>query len=294
MEGSRLTIFITGGVGFVGTNLAIRYRDAGHRVISYDNYSTGLKEREQEGITYIDADIVNKTNLENVLSDFKPDVIFHMAALARIAPSFERPIDYYHTNANGTLNIVSWACANKVPVIYAGSSSHHSGKFKNPYTFTKDAGEEIVELYQLHYELKATIARFYNVYGPYHSKSGAYCTLLGSWEDKLEKGETPLLFGDGTKRRDFTHIDDIVDALVAIQERECYGHTFELGRGNNYSVLEIAEMYGIVDKVEYRDNKPGEAETTLCSSDDAQLWLDWFPTRDVEDYIKKYIDDFSS
>ena len=289
MERTRLTIFITGGAGFVGTNLAIRYRNAGHKVVSYDNYSTGKKEREQEGVTYLNADIVDKDSLDRVLSTLRPDVIFHMAALARITPSFERPLDYFQTNANGTLNVVSWAASNKIPVIYAGSSSHHSGKFKNPYTFSKDAGEEIVELYQLHYKLEATIARFYNVYGQFHSKSGAYCTLLGNWENRLEKGEAPVLYGDGSKRRDFTHIDDIVDALVAIQEKECYGHTFELGRGDNYSVLEIAEMYDIVDRLVYKEDKPGEAQITLCDSNDAQLWLDWIPTRNVEDYIKKYV-----
>ena len=136
MERTRLTVFITGAAGFVGTNLAIRYRDAGHKVISYDNYSTGKKEREQEGIDYLDADVVNKDILDRVLSTLRPDVIFHMAALARITPSFKKPIDYFQTNANGTLNVVSWAAHNKVPVVYAGSSSHHSGKFKNPYTFS--------------------------------------------------------------------------------------------------------------------------------------------------------------
>jgi len=289
MEGTRLTVFITGGAGFVGTNLAIRYRDAGHKVVSYDNYSTGKKEREQQGITYLNADLTANEDLERVLDTLRPDVIFHMAALARIAPSFERPLDYFQTNANGTLNLVSWASTNNVPVIYAGSSSHHSGKFKNPYTFSKDIGEEVIQLYQEHYKLRATVARFYNVYGPFHSKSGAYCTLLGNWENKLERGEDPILYGDGTKRRDFTHIDDIVDALVAIQEKEVYGEVFELGKGHNFSVMEIAEMYGIVDQLVFMEDKPGEAQITLCESDSAHKLLDWEPTRNVEDYIRSYV-----
>ena len=289
MEGTRLTVFITGGAGFVGTNLAIRYRDAGHKVVSYDNYSTGKKEREQQGITYLNADLTANEDLERVLDTLRPDVVFHMAALARITPSFERPLDYFQTNANGTLNLVSWASTNNVPVIYAGSSSHHSGKFKNPYTFSKDIGEEVIQLYQEHYKLRATVARFYNVYGPFHSKSGAYCTLLGNWENKLERGEDPILYGDGTKRRDFTHIDDIVDALVAIQEKEVYGEVFELGKGHNFSVMEIAEMYGIVDQLVFMEDKPGEAQITLCESDSAHKLLDWEPTRNVEDYIRSYV-----
>ena len=282
-------VIVTGGAGFIGSNLVDRLIELEHEVFVVDNLSTGDYENVNTKAHFHRTDLadIEQPELNNICKN--ADVIFHMAALARITPSFERPLDYFQTNANGTLNVVSWAASNKIPVIYAGSSSHHSGKFKNPYTFSKDAGEEIVELYQLHYKLEATIARFYNVYGQFHSKSGAYCTLLGNWENRLEKGEAPVLYGDGSKRRDFTHIDDIVDALVAIQEKECYGHTFELGRGDNYSVLEIAEMYDIVDRLVYKEDKPGEAQITLCDSNDAQLWLDWIPTRNVEDYIKKYV-----
>ena len=135
-------------------------------------------------------------------------------------------------------------CAEKnIPLVYAGSSSHHSGKFKNPYTFSKDIGEEIIQLFRLHYGLNASITRFYNVYGPYHLKEGGYCTLLGTWEKCIENKQAITIYGDGTKRRDFTHVSDIVDALVLIMQKECWGHVFELGRGCNFSVQEIAAQH---------------------------------------------------
>ena len=110
-----------------------------------------------------------------------------MAAIARIQPSFKDPTDYFLNNANGTLNIVDYCANNNVPLIYAGSSSHHSGKFKNPYTFSKDIGEEIIKLYWEHFNLKSTIVRFYNVYGPHQICEGPMSTVIGIFENHFKK-----------------------------------------------------------------------------------------------------------
>ena len=149
-------------------------------------------------------------------------------------------------------------------------------------------GEDIITLYQEHFGLQSSITRFYNVYGPHHLKEGGYCTLIGKWESAIENGKPLTIFGDGTKRRDFTHIDDIVDALVKIMEQEAYGYDFELGRGVNYSIKDIADMFEHIDIV-YEDDKPGEALVTLCNDDTASLRLGWSPTRNIEDYIKEFI-----
>ena len=113
----------------------------------------------------------------------KFDVVYHLAAIARIQPSFGQPIEYFDTNAMATMKLAKICVECNIPLIYAGSSSHHSGKFKNPYTFSKDIGEEVIKLYQEHYGLKATITRFYNVYGPYQLLEGGYRTLIGIWFD---------------------------------------------------------------------------------------------------------------
>ena len=174
-----------------------------------------------------------------------------------------------------------------MPLIYAGSSSKHSGRFKNPYTFSKDVGEDIVELYRKHFNLAASITRFYNVYGPYQLTEGGYTTLIGRWLNNIEKGIQCEIYGDGEQRRDFTHIDDIVDALLAIMDTYHYGFDFELGRGKNISVNEVAKMMNI-DPI-YKDAKPGEARHTLNESDDARMMLGWEPKRELEDYLKEVL-----
>jgi UDP-glucose 4-epimerase len=213
------------------------------------------------------------------------DVVFHMAAIARIQPSFEMPEDYINTNFNGTYEVVKFCINNDIKLIYAGSSSKHSGRFKNPYTFSKDLGEDIITLYQTHFGLSASIARFYNVYGPHQLLEGGYTTLIGRWINNLSKGIACEIYGNGEQRRDFTHVDDIVDALVLIMEKKSYGYEFELGRGKNISVNEVAKMFGI--NPIYKDGKPGEALHTLNTDSTTMEILGWTPTRELEDYIKK-------
>jgi UDP-glucose 4-epimerase len=279
-----MNILVTGGAGFIGTNLIKKLLEENHTIVSVDNYSTGKVENHQEGCEYHNYDI---NNIEDYSWLGKFDIIYHLAAIARIQPSFERPSEYFETNANATMKICHYASKNNIPLVYAGSSSHHSGKFKNPYTFSKDTGEEVVKLFQEHYNLKASIARFYNVYGPYHLKEGGYCTLIGTWERSIEQGMSLTVYGDGSKRRDFTHVEDIVDALIRIGDQNAWGYTFELGRGKNYSVLEIALMF---DKatLSFAADKPGEAQETLCTDFTAQQLLQWQPKWNIQDYIKQY------
>ena len=276
-----MKVLVTGGAGFVGTNLIKRLLKDGHQVISIDNYNTGLKSNHQFGCKYMNHDLRNLKEFPNV------DVVFHMAAIARIQPSFINPKDYFTTNANGTLNLVDWCSKNDIPIIYAGSSSKHSGRFKNPYTFSKDVGEDIVELYQKHFGLSVSVARFYNVYGPHQLLEGGYTTLIGRWINNIQNDIQCEIYGDGKKRRDFTHIDDIVDALILIMEKEAWGHQFELGRGMNHSVNEVAEMFGI--KPIYKDDKIGEAQNTLNIDLTASVVLGWKPQMNLVDYLKNIV-----
>jgi UDP-glucose 4-epimerase len=277
-----MRVLVTGGAGFVGTNLIKRLLKDGHKVYSLDNYSTGLKRNEIEGCTYYTNDIQNISAYDNRFMSI--DIVFHMAAIARIQPSFERPEDYIETNFYGTYQVVQFCIENNIPLIYAGSSSKHSGRFKNPYTFSKDLGEDIVKLYQTHFNLQASITRFYNVYGPHQLLEGGYTTLIGRWINNIQNEKECVIYGTGEKRRDFTHVDDIVDALVRIMDQSKYGYEFELGRGQNHSVNEIADMFGITPK--YEDDKPGEAQTTLNTDMTAELVLGWKPEKNIVDYIK--------
>ena len=276
-----MQILVTGGAGFVGTNLIIQLLEKGHSVTSIDNYSTGKKENHITGCTYIEGDISQHTNIKKYNKSV--DIVFHMAAIARIQPSFERPEDYINTNFNGTFNIVKYCIKNNIPLIYAGSSSHHSGKFKNPYTFSKDMGEEIIQLYQKHFKLKASIVRFYNVYGPYQLVKGGYTTLIGRWINNIKNGLPCEIYGDGSKRRDFTHVKDIIKGLTAIVDQNAYGYTFEFGKGKNHSVLDVAKMFNI-DPI-FKENKPGEAQETLADYTLAKEVLGWTPEINLQYYI---------
>jgi len=278
-------ILVTGGAGFVGTNLIKRLLNENYTVYSLDNYSTGLKSNHIDGCKYIIGDI-------NDIEIFSPyfhdiDTVFHLAARARIQPSFEIPEEYIRSNYQGTYEVVKFCNNKNIPLFYAGSSSVHSGKLSNPYTFSKDMGEEIIQLYQKHFGLKSSIARFYNVYGPYQLTEGGYTTLIGRWLNNIENNIQCEIYGDGSKRRDFTHVNDIVDALIKMMVQEKYGYVFELGRGKNYSVNEVAEMFGITPT--YRDEKPGEAHTTLCECLLAKDKLKWSPKINLEDYIREQL-----
>ena len=169
-----MRIIVTGGAGFIGTNLVKRLMVEGHEVTSLDNYSTGKRANEQDGCEYIIGDIN-----DNSLSLESYDVIFHIAALARIQPSLKDPSTCIEANVNGTLNILNLARVHNIPVIYAGSSSVHHGLYGSPYAWSKYAGEQLCELFSTAFGLNTTICRFYNVYGPHQLEEGDYSTVLG-------------------------------------------------------------------------------------------------------------------
>ena len=276
-------ILVTGGVGFIGTNLIKRLLSEGYEVISIDNYSTGNNENEQEGCIYYDLDINHFDSEENL----DVDIIFHIAALARIQPSLIKPQETIEANVNGTLNILELARKNNIPVIFAGSSSFHHGLYGSSYAWSKHAGEQLCRLYSEVYGLNTSICRFYNVYGPHQLEDGEYSTVLGIFERQLRNKEPLTITGTGEQRRDFTHVDDIVDGLYRCMGKNFKAEIFELGRGVNHSINEIVDMFKTERK--YIPARNGEYDATLCTDTKAQEMLGWNPTRNLEDYIKKII-----
>ena len=289
---------VTGGVGFKGTNLVKRLLKDGHEVTSIDNYSTGFKENEQEGCKYYNLDLANETYIYNLPEEY--DVIYHMAALARIQPSIDKPHPAIKNNFLSTLNILEYARTRNIRVVYAGSSSIHHGIYESPYAWSKFSGEDLCKLYGNVYNMESSICRFYNVYGDYQIKEGTYATVLGIFQNQYENEEPLTIVGDGEQRRDFTHVDDIVDGIIRSSEQEFYGEIFELGRGVNHSINEVASMFDI-DGVpegfgteypkEYIEQRPGEYDVTLADYSHAQKVLGWKPTKNLEDYMEKYINE---
>ena len=283
-----MKILVTGGVGFIGTNLIKELLKDENEVVSIDNYSTGLKENELDGCKYYNVNICDYKNFDQYIEDV--DLVFHLAALPRIQPSFKNPLTTFKTNVEGTINLLDWCKEKNVPLVYAGSSSTHGGVYKNPYTFTKWQGEELCKLYSKVYSLQTAICRFYNVYGPHQLTEGEYCTVIGIFERQKNNGEVLTITGDGQQRRDFTHVKDIVDGLIKCgldlineDNSKANGEIFELGRGINYSINEVANMFG-GEKI-YIDEKKGEVRDTLCIDSKAKELLNWNPKINLEDYI---------
>ena len=289
-----MQVLVTGGVGFVGSNLIEKLHKQGHEVISVDNYSTGKKENEHSFCEYHNVDL-QEHPLEYVKME-KPDIIYHLAAKARILPSIQNPLHTMKNNVNSMIHVLDYARSKNVPVVYAGSSSVVGDIYSNPYTLSKFYGEELCKMYSEVYKTPISICRFYNVYGKYQLTEGAYCTLIGIFERLYNNNQPLTITGDGEQRRDFTHVDDIVDGLIRCgkgltssgDKLVIMGKTFELGRGKNYSINEIADTFGDYPR-EYINGRPGEMRNTLNTDTMAKDMLGWNPKGDVIDYIKNNI-----
>ena len=279
-----MKILVTGGAGFIGSNLIAKLLEEGHTVVSLDNYDSGCKENEKEGCHYYSGDIESVNLMDK---DFK--IIYHLAALSRIQPSFENPIETFRVNVRGTEAVCEWARHNNVKVIYAGSSSQWHDPFQSPYAMYKKLGEDICKMYKRVYGTDIEIARFYNVYGPYEIIEGEWAAVIGKWRGQVEKNHPITIVGDGNQRRDFTHVDDIVDGLIRIvMSGKQHDDAWELGTGINYSVNELADMF--VNKFgcekKYIPDQKGNYRATLRENLDAVERLGWEP----KDRLKEHID----
>lgn len=282
-----MKILVTGGAGFVGTNLIIELINQKHHIVSIDNYSIGKKENHIEGVNYIEGDV----NSINELCDGDFDICFHLAGLSRIQPSFLNPKETFKSNTEGVLNVLNWAKDNDVKVIYSGSSSKHHDPFISPYATFKYLGEELCKLYKKTFNLKVEIVRFYNVYGPYEIIEGDWAALIGKWRGQIKKNQPLTIVGDGNQRRDFTHVTDIVDGLIKIaSSSETSIEGWELGTGKNFSINEVFELfksrYNNIRK-NYIPDQNGNYRVTLRENNEALKKLNWKPEDRLSEYIKK-------
>lgn len=280
---------VTGGAGFIGSTLVDQLLEEGHEVTVLDNVSTGKWENlPSHDKLKIDQDDVSNTYNNQIAKSWekttkKFDVIFHLAAEARIQPSFEKPVLTHNSNVTGTVGILELCRKHKARFVYAGSSSVYHDKFANPYTFTKQLAEDYGTLYNRVYDVPVAIARFFNVYGPRQLEEGAYATVLGVFERQKRNDEPLTVTGDGEKRRDFTHVDDIVSGLIAMSKDDWNADIFNLGTGTNHSINEVAEMFD--HPITYIAERPGEAQTTLADIQESKSKLGWEPKKCLKEYV---------
>ena len=279
-----MKILVTGGAGFIGSNLIKRLKDDGHHVVVLDDYSTGDKKNHVEGVKYINCDI---EQLEYIKGDY--DLCFHLAAQSRVQPSFDDPTECLRVNVKGTETVMEWARHNNIKVVYAGSSSKHHDPSDSPYAMYKYLGEEVCKLYKKTYNVNVEICRFYNVYGPGESLDLENGNVIGIWRTQTFNSEPITIVGDGEQKRDFIHVDDIVEGLyrIGLVDNK-HEDAWELGSGVNYSINELfgffKEKYPSIDAIYIPDQK-GNYRETLNTNTDATERLGWKPKDGLKDYI---------
>lgn len=331
-------VVVTGGAGFIGSHLTDALVKDGFDVVVLDNLSTGKKSQVNKAAKFVKIDT---RNLKKIKPFFKGvDLVFHLAARARIQPSIKNPTDTFDHNVNGALNVLLAARdAGVRRVIYSASSSSYgdqdtlplyedmSPRFKSPYSLSKYIGEELCRLFSNLYGLETVSLRYFNVYGQRQLLTGAYATVIGIFLKQTKDGKPLTIVGDGSIRRDFTYISDIVRAnmLAAKSSRVGKGEVINIGTGKNYSINEVAAMIltpntpqlfgGSQAKIAAFENsqpeivlasalknkkaiyippRPGETRKTLANNSKARELLGWKPTISLEEGLAMLLKKYSS
>jgi UDP-glucose 4-epimerase len=279
---------VTGGLGFVGSNLVDELIERGWDVTVIDNLKSVSSSRAYENLeaeTYY-FDILDIHNFPQI--EF--DVIFHLAAEARIQPSFENPERWFTVNALGTMKMLEYAKENNCKsFVYATTSSkNHGSHLVSPYTFSKVVGEDAVRMYAEIYEMNTSMATFYNVYGPREPREGDFATVTEKFLRQSERGEPITVVGDGQQSRDFTHVSDIVDGLIRISEGRWKGHNFDLGRGEPVKIIDLAiAISEREDNIKHIPLRKNEGLHTESEWKKTEVMLKWRAKMNILEYIAK-------
>jgi UDP-glucose 4-epimerase len=275
------SVLVTGGAGFVGSHLCKRLVSEDCRVVSLDNYFTGSKDNHVAGVEYIEG---HTKDIEKYFSD-SFDLIYHLGEYSRVERSLLEPALVWDLNKDGTFGVLEFWRKKGGKLIYAGSSTKFGdgglGRMQSPYAWSKASNTELVKNYAAWYGLQYAITYFYNVYGP-GERAGTYGTLIEIFHQKMIAGESLTVTSPGTQKRNFTHIDDIIDGLMLVGNNGT-GDDFGIGDEVAYSILEVAEMFG--GKIEMMPSVAGnrmgsDIDTAMVRS------LGWSPKRHLKQYIE--------
>lgn len=280
---NKKKILVTGGAGFVGSHLCERLAlDANNEVYSLDNYFTGSKANHVANVTYIAGDTVDISKLVS----FVPDMVYHLGEYSRVEQSFDDFETVWRYNIEGTFAVMEFVRKAGCKILYAGSSTKFGdggeARTTSPYAWTKALNTELVMNYGEWFNVPYAITYFYNVYGKREIATGRYATLIALFAEKMKAGEALTVVAPGTQRRNFTHIDDIVDGLILVGEKG-FGDEFGIGSTTSYTISDIAKMFGgeIVMVPERRGNRMS-ADVII----DKTKALGWYPKSELNEYIE--------
>ena len=302
---------VTGGAGFIGSNLVDQLIDDGHEVIIVDNLDTGKTENINPKAIFHELDIGSPnlrfdTDGRTVIPYLQKlmvgvDVVYHLAALARVQPSIQEPLEYHRTNVTGTLNTLDAARIAGVKRFVFSSSSSVYGDVEerdlptsedtqlnpmSPYALHKLQGEQYCKLYSDLYGIETVCLRYFNVYGERQPTEGAYCLVMGVFAQQILDGRPITINGDGKQVRDFTYVGDVVKANIQCGtiDRNWNGDVINIGNGGGYSVNQIADLLEANQRVY---NPPVvEPRRTQADNSKARDLLNWKPTQDLSDWVK--------
>jgi UDP-glucose 4-epimerase len=282
---------VTGGAGFIGSHLVDRLLAEGHTVTVLDNFCTGRSENlaghlGNGSLHVVRTDISHRDSLQSYFQGI--DWVFHVAALADIVPSVQRPLDYHQANVDGTIGVLEAArTAGVQRFIYTASSSCYGlpEAFPTPetapihpqypYALTKYLGEQYVLHWGQVYHLPVISLRLFNVYGPRARTAGTYGAVFGVFLAQLLAGQPCTVVGDGTQTRDFTFVTDVVEALLRAAQAPVVGEVFNVGSGGTYSINQLVELLG--GQRTYIPKRPGEPDCTFADIGKISRMLGWSP-----------------
>ena len=293
---------VTGGAGFIGSNLVDQLVKKKHKVIVLDNFSTGrrsnLSHQTKKNVKIIKVDISSNKNLDKYFNDV--DYVFHLAGIADIVPSIENPNKYFKSNVVGTLNVVQAAKkANIKKFIYAASASCYGipDKFPTkentktdpmyPYAFTKWQAEELIMHWAKIYNFPAISFRFFNAYGPRSRTSGAYGAVFGVFLAQKLANKPLTIVGNGNQTRDFIHVYDLVSGIIKAALSKKVGKIYNIGSGKEIKVNKIAKLIG--GRKVHIPKRPGEPNRSLADISKIKKDLDWQPKIKIEEGIKNLL-----